>query len=73
MKVFFVGLMFIGFSAPSYANCIVEIFASNGDPLGFIFQERDCKTAQSKCKVQLARINRPGARCEITLDIPNFN
>ena len=70
MKALFVALMFISFSAPTYAKCVVEILASNGDPLGFIFQEKDCKTAQAKCKVQLARLNRPGAKCEITLDIP---
>jgi hypothetical protein len=73
MKVFFFALMFIGFSAPSYANCVVEIMDGYGDPLGYIFQEKDCRTAQSKCRVQLARINQPGARCEITLDIPTFN
>jgi len=70
MKALFVSLMFISFSAPTYAKCVVEILASNGDPLGFIFQENECKTAQAKCKSQLARLNRPGATCEITLDIP---
>lgn len=70
MKAFAVALMFISFSAVSHAKCVVEIIASNGDPLGFIFQERECRVAIAKCSQQLPRVNVPGARCEVTLDIP---
>jgi hypothetical protein len=55
---------------PSYARCIVEIFDRNGDPLGHIFQDRTCANAMARCKAQLSRLNSPGAKCEITLDIP---
>lgn len=70
MKALIVALMFISFSVPTYAKCVAEILASNDDPLGYIFQEKDCKTAEAKCKVQLAKLNQSGAKCEITLDIP---
>ncbi len=60
----------LSFSIPAHAKCIVEILTKDGDPLGYIYQDAECKNAMNKCKVQLPRVNVPGAVCEITLDIP---
>lgn len=70
MKAFVLGLTLLSFSLPAAARCVVEIFGEEGEPMGYIFQENDCRTAMTKCKNQLARLNSAGATCEITLDIP---
>ncbi len=70
MKALVLGLTLLSFSLPAAARCVVEIFTEEGEPLGYIYQEADCRTAMSKCKTQLSRLNSSGATCEITLDIP---
>ena len=70
MKALVLGLTLLSFSLPAAARCVVEIFSEEGEPMGHIFQENECRSAMSKCKTQLVRINVPGATCEITLDIP---
>jgi hypothetical protein len=70
MKAFILGFTFLSFSLPAAARCVVEIFSEDGEPMGYIYQERECRTAMSKCKTQLVRLNTPSATCEITLDIP---
>lgn len=70
MKALVLGLTLLSFSLPAAARCVVEIFSDEGEPLGYVYQEVDCRLAMSKCKNQLARLNSAGATCEITLDIP---
>jgi hypothetical protein len=70
VKAFVFGLALLFTSAPVFARCVVEIFSEEGEPMGYIYQENECRTAMSKCRSQLARLNSAGAVCEITLDIP---
>ena len=70
MKALVLGLCLASVSAAANAKCVVEILNQGGDPLGYIYQESDCRTAMNKCKAQLPRVNVSGAKCEITLDIP---
>ena len=70
MKSLIIITICLTLSLSAQARCIVEIFSSSGDPLGFMFQESTCSTAMNKCQGKLTAINKPGARCEITLDIP---
>jgi len=70
MKSLLMITLCLSFSVSAHARCIVEIFSSSGDPLGFIFQESTCSLAMPKCKDKLATLSNRGARCEITLDIP---
>jgi hypothetical protein len=60
----------LAISSACYARCVVELFDSKGDPVGHIFQNDHCLQAMNQCKAQLARLNLPGAKCEITLNIP---
>lgn len=70
MKSLFLVTLCLSFSVAAHSRCIVEIFSSSGDPLGFIFQEATCSIAMPKCKDKLTTMADRGARCEITLDIP---
>ncbi len=70
MKALLATMFFISFSATSHARCVVEILSRNGDPMGYIFQEKECSPAMTKCRAQLGRLNLAGARCEITMHIP---
>ena len=70
MKAFILSFTFLSFSLPAAARCVVEIFSEDGDPMGYVYQESECRSAMAKCKSQLLRLNIPTATCEITLDIP---
>jgi hypothetical protein len=70
MKIIFVLLASINFSAFAASRCVVEMFNSNGDPVGHMFQDRLCSTAMTQCRNLLQRLNLPRARCEVTLDLP---
>ena len=70
MKATLLGLALLFTSTPVFARCVVEIFSSDGEPLGHIYQESECRAAMTKCRAQLARLNAAGATCEVTLDIP---
>lgn len=70
MKALVLGFAVLVFSFPAAARCVVEIFSEEGEPMGYIYQESECRMALAKCKNQLLRLNIPGATCEVTLDIP---
>jgi hypothetical protein len=70
MKAIVLSFIFLSIPLTSYAKCVVEIINSNGDPMGYIFQDKTCPTPMSNCKDKLKTLNEPGATCEITLDIP---
>jgi hypothetical protein len=70
MKAFILGFIFLSFSLPAAARCVVEIFDEEGEPMGHVYQESECRSALAKCKAQLIRLNIPNSTCEITLDIP---
>lgn len=70
MKSLFLITICLTLSLSAHSRCIVEIFSISGDPLGHIFQDSTCSSAMAKCNSKLPSLNQPGARCEITLDIP---
>lgn len=69
MKSLLLAVLFCTFSSYADAKCVVEILDTAGDPLGYVFQGESCADPKARCLRELARINKPDAKCEVTLDI----
>lgn len=57
-------------TSSALAKCVVEILDKNGDPVGYApFIAETCSGPRQRCEAQLAQINQPELKCEVTLDI----